>query len=260
MSPQPTKEAIRLTNLWQKHGPNTYPLDIDALIKGAIRDSDFNGRLVTKRDRFDSFEGCLVRSKNTEDWTILLNDRVENKRRQRFTHAHELGHFMCHRGLQDTFEDSEENLNDFKDEKELEANRFASWLLMPANVIREEFSGFRWNTDTLCAIGTRFECSLQASALRIVELSPKPIAFTVSRDGMILWACKSASAPYMTAFRFGDELPACSHALASHRAGLPCSEGDQVGFAWCDSMQAQESQYFDTSGRGYQYTCIEFDG
>ena len=254
----PTKEAIRLTNLWQKYGPNTYPLDIAELIDGAFRDSGFDGQLTTKRGRFDSFEGCLVRTKDSQHWTILLNDRVENKRRQRFTHAHELGHFMCHRGLRDRFEDSDASLNDFRDDIETEANLFASWLLMPANIIRYEFSGARWDASTLCQIGSRFECSLQASALRLVSLSSKPVAFVVSRDGTSLWACKSASAPYMASYCFGDELPETSLALAAHRAGSGSLEAENAGHAWNNFSHAKESQYFDTSGRGFQYTCIEF--
>ncbi|GAK34332.1 hypothetical protein JCM17846_33210 [Iodidimonas nitroreducens] len=168
---------------------------------------------------------------------------------------------MCHRDLRDRFEDNEESLNDFKDDIETEANLFASYLLMPVNIIRNEFSDIRWNVDTLCEVGTRFECSLQASALRIIDLSTKPIAFVVSRDGRILWARRSNSAPYMTAYLFGDELPESSHIMVAYRAGsrvpptLEC-----VGNAWNRFQQARESQYFETSGRGYQYTCIEFDG
>jgi hypothetical protein len=253
------KEANRLTRLWQDHGPNTYPLDISKLIDGALQSSNFSGELKTRVDRHDSFEGCLVKTENTEKWTILLNSQIENKRRQRFTYAHELGHFMCHRGLRDRFEDSEETLNDFRDDIEKEANIFASWLLMPANILRDEFSGICWNTDSLCEIGNRFECSLQASALRFVGLSSKPIAFVVSRDGMVIWGTKSKSAPFMSAFCFGDDLPQDSPALAAHMNGGACTEMQDFGLSWNESRNAQESQYFDYSGRGYQYTCIEFD-
>lgn len=254
----PKKEAIRLTNLWQKFGPNTYPLDLDVLVDGAILTSDFSDTLLIDRKRFDSFEGSLVRTKGTRKWTMLLNTHVSNGRRRRFTFAHELGHFMCHRELRDEFEDSEESLNDFHDEIETEANVFASWLLMPANLLRDEFQGAVWGTETLRAIGNRFECSLQASALRYVKLCSKPVAFVVSRDGMIIWATKSNSAPYMSSYCFGDELPSGSHALASYQSGDDDTERKAVGPVWNDTHHVFESQYFDASGRGYQYTCIEF--
>ena len=253
----PTKEAIRLTKLWQKHGSNTYPIDIHALIDGALHNSDFQGEIVTKKGHFDSFEGCLLKTKNTGKWTILLNESTKNKRRLRFTYAHELGHFMCHRHMQDRFEDSETTLNDFSTNIEKEANAFASWLLMPANIIRDEFEDISWNVDSLRNIGNRFECSLQASALRFVRISSKPIAFVVSRDGIILWACKSSSAPYLKAYKFGEPLPENSHASLSspYDQDLSCSE---VRTDWNDYRGSVESQYYDSSGLGYQYTCIEF--
>ncbi len=256
----PEKEAIKFTNFWQAHGPNTYPLDISKLIDGTIQHSSFHSSLKTKLDYFDSFEGCLVKTRNTSNWTILLNKNTKNKRRLRFTYAHELGHFMCHRNLQDRFEDKDDDLNNFNSKIETEANIFASWILMPNNLLRDEFSQASWNTDILCNIGNRFECSLQASALRYVKLfQKKPRAFVVSRDGMIIWACKSNSAPYMSAYCFGNELPEKSHARESHINNLTCTEQQDVGHAWNEHRRAKESQYFDHSGNGYQYTCIEFD-
>lgn len=255
----PNSEAIRLTQLWQEHGPNTYPLDIAGLIDGAIQRSGFRGSLKTRKRRFSSFEGCLVRAKNTDRWTILLNEKVRNKRRLRFTHAHELGHFMCHREMRDRFVDDEESLNDFHDAIETEANVFASWLLMPANLLRNEFARDRWTTDTLRKIGNRFECSLQASALRYVELSSKPTAFVVSRDGIILWACKSDTAPFMSSYCFGDPLPKGSPALTASNSGVCSGAPERSEYSWNEFQQSTETQYFDTSGHGYQYTCIEFD-
>ena len=105
-----------------------------------------------------------------------------------------------------------------------------------------------WNTGFLRQIGNHFECSLQAAAIRFVSLSKKPIAFVVSRDGMINWARKSESAPFMTPFCSGDELPESS-----------CNSTCEVGTNWNSVHPSRESQYIDTSGRGYQYTCIEFE-
>ena len=255
----PKKEAIRLTKLWQDYGPNTYPLDVDRLIEGALQTSGYNGSLHTVRRPLDSIEGCLVRQKDTNDWLILLNDNIENARRLRFTHAHELGHFMCHRDKQDMFEDSVDSLNDFNREIELEANTFASWLLMPANIVRSEFGSADWGVKTLRDLGNRFECSLQASALRFVSISERPIAFVVSRDGMILWAKSSSKAPFMEAYRFGDELPEYSEAKRQLRDGHRSSDRVETDFAWSENKRAEETQYFDQSGLGYQYTCIEFE-
>ncbi len=256
----PSKEAIRLTQLWQNFGPNTYPIDISELIGGIHKDGSLRDGLETRIDDFESIEGALVRIQNSNNWTILLNSRIKNARRFRFTYAHELGHFMCHRHLRPTFEDGDESLNDFNNQLELEANIFASWLLMPANLLRAEFESFRWDIATLKEIGSRFECSLQASALRYVDLfSNRRIAFVVSRDGMILWSKKSQKAPYMNSFVFGDELPPGSAARSFAEGTAQSSAEVHRSTAWCDSTVAAETCYFDGSGLGYQYTCVEFE-
>lgn len=260
ISISPTKEAIKLTQFWQKLGPNTYPLDISKLIEGVIGSPDFTDRLLTKIGRFDSFEGCLARTIGTNTWTILLNSSSGNSRRRRFTFAHELGHFMCHRSIQNRFEDTDKTLNDFTNSLEKEANEFASWLLMPANIIREEFGTMPWCTQYLSILAARFECSLQACAIRYVALSSRPIAFVVSRDGMTRWGCKSEAAPFLKSLRFGDDLPAESHARVFQVSGEENTAVQDWTNAWNDYQLSRESQYFDSTGNGYQYTCIEFDG
>jgi hypothetical protein len=59
--------------------------------------------------------------------------------RRRFTAAHELGHFVLHRGEMEPFRlDTDDTLKEaesVKDPKEAEANRFAAELLMPEYVI-----------------------------------------------------------------------------------------------------------------------------
>lgn len=56
---------------------------------------------------------------------------------------------MCHRDRRDKFEDNDSSLEDFIDPIENEANTFASWLLIPANLlstnllkVRGEFLNF----------------------------------------------------------------------------------------------------------------------
>jgi Zn-dependent peptidase ImmA (M78 family) len=252
-------ESIRLTSLWQKYGPNKYPFEIDELIAGAFQNGSFECKLTTVRGRFESFEGCLRKVEKSNDWVILLNDNIHNKRRQRFTHAHELGHFLCHRHLRTVFEDSSQTLNEFKDQIELEANQFAAWLLMPANLVRTEFQSKQWNTATLQEMGSRFRSSLQSSGLRFVDLSQKPVAFVVSRDGYVVWAKSNENAPFMQVFKNGDEIPVGSSASNAglNPAGLLGPQ--KSGKIWSNSSGTIESSYRDPEN-GFIYTCLEFTG
>ena len=259
-NPTPIGEAIRLTRIWQDHGPNTYPLDINQLIAGMFQPGSFDSSLKVKYKNLTSIEGCLVRTPNTNDWTIALSSNAANLRRQRFTYAHELGHFMCHRKLRNEFNDNQDSLNNFFDPIENEANIFASWLLMPANLVRNEFSQCSWDVKNLRKMGVRFEASLQASALRYVDVCEKPVAFVVSRDGMIVWSRKSSNAPFMTAYQNGDELPEGSIAKSLSKNSLECGVVQKCGRAWSPICGATESNHFDTSYLEFQYTCITFTG
>lgn len=81
--------------------------------------------------------GMLVKS--SDQWAIFVNidDSIT---RQRFTIAHELGHFLIHKGQQfvDEFSAGEVFYRDGSETKEeSEANYFAACLLMPADKVEE---------------------------------------------------------------------------------------------------------------------------
>jgi len=74
-----------------------------------------------------------------------VEKKVEISRRfpvqvQRFTLAHELGHAMCHPGSQELHRDVPLGRSDIaRDWREIEADRFASTLLMPSRLLLERF-------------------------------------------------------------------------------------------------------------------------
>ena len=82
----------------------------------------------------NSCEGMLVRSpQDTAEWGIFYNGKA-NPERQRFTIAHELGHFILHRDQRQSFNCDKESVYSGADTIrviEREADDFASNLLMP---------------------------------------------------------------------------------------------------------------------------------
>lgn len=110
----------------------------------------------------------------------------ESKVRQRFTIAHELGHFMLHHEADKVFIDNEKyyqlikfrsektNLSteDFKHEKE--ANSFAAALLMPLSLVKQEltaYAGFDLSDSSMITdLAKKFEVSTQAMSFRIINL------------------------------------------------------------------------------------------
>lgn len=111
----------------------------------------------------------------------------ESKLRQRFTIAHELGHFTLHHGdgAERVFVDNENyyqfimfrssNLTDKDLKKEQEANSFAAALLMPQALVKKEiqaYNGFDFSDSSMInELAKKFEVSTQAMSYRIINLA-----------------------------------------------------------------------------------------
>ena len=88
--------------------------------------------------------GVLLREKSygTSSGFVILVDRSEPNVRQRFTAAHELGHYVLHRDsvgdrLEDNYLLRSEGMSN---RQEVEANKFAAALLMPMELIHKKMS------------------------------------------------------------------------------------------------------------------------
>lgn len=93
-------------------------------------------------------------------------DSSEPPVRQRFTAAHEVGHFVLHRsqigdGLQDNYLLRAEGMSNFQ---EAQANRFAADLLMPRNLISRAISS---GVTDVAALARLFKVSETAMSIRL---------------------------------------------------------------------------------------------
>jgi Zn-dependent peptidase ImmA (M78 family) len=101
--------------------------------------------------------------------------------RQRFTLAHEIGHYVLH--VKDSvqsilfvdkyvaFRDDDSSAGN--DKEEVEANAFGAALLMPARLVREEIKKDKLDLDDeddLSALAKRFHVSMSAMSYRLVNL------------------------------------------------------------------------------------------
>lgn len=102
--------------------------------------------------------------------------------RQRFTIAHEIGHFVMHASdnqQQRLFVDRstmfkrDENSSTGDDLQEIQANQFAAALLMPEKLIREEIASSRLDLDDeedVSDLAKRFNVSAAAMTFRLENL------------------------------------------------------------------------------------------
>lgn len=135
--------------------------------------------LVYKKEFSDGLSGLMKREGKSNKPVIAIN-KNHPKVRQRFSIAHELGHFFLHTSenlLIDTgvtfFRD--DSTTTASDKKEVEANLFAAELLMPSIEIKKELAEFvslEKGTigNFISKLSNKFGVSEQAMTIRIGSL------------------------------------------------------------------------------------------
>lgn len=137
------------------------------------------GIRVMVRDLEDRISGLLVRKGDSA--AIGVNAR-HHANRQRFTLAHELGHFHLHsRGPTVVYYDDTETMVHFRAEgayppsskEEVEANTYAASLLMPEDFLRQDLREQKVDANDETAIrrlAKRYQVSPQALTIRLMDL------------------------------------------------------------------------------------------
>jgi Zn-dependent peptidase ImmA (M78 family) len=129
---------------------------------------------------------------------IKVNSNIQFSERKRFVIAHEIGHLIMHRNLQladDTFSNfniiagMEKALKNGK--QELEANEFASELLMPEKIFLKEAKTKKFSPLLIKQLAARFKTSLTATVFRYLQFDLHPICLVFIVDGKVKYWKKS---------------------------------------------------------------------
>lgn len=121
-------------------------------------------------------KGSAARIIGIGDRAFITVDSESHRSRQRFSAAHELGHWMLDRGRMASFVCSEKNfLNDWTgDNPERRANRYAADLLLPKFIFEPLAKNKEITFQTVRELCSLFQTSLTATAIRLVELGSFP--------------------------------------------------------------------------------------
>ena len=156
-------------------GDDRFPVDVEALTREVSRNNEDPIETI-RGTGISGFEGMLRAKKTRPGWDILYSTQARHLGRQRFTLAHEFGHYILHR-RQLTADDYRygklgENL-DFQclplqadqwkfveKQREHEADIFASYLLMPMDDYRKQVAGQDMTLDLLDHVTNRYGVSL----------------------------------------------------------------------------------------------------
>ncbi len=129
---------------------------------------------------------------------IKVNSQIQFQQRKRFVAAHEIGHLIMHKNMQlpdDTFENfniiagMEKALKFGK--QELEANEFASELLMPEKLFFQEAIGKKFSPLLIKQLAERFKTSLTATVFRYMQFDLHPICIVFIDHSIVKYWKKS---------------------------------------------------------------------
>lgn len=165
----PKSQAIQTARSILSKFDYTTPVDVEAIaVQHAVR--------VVREDFEDSVSGVLVIKDNQGIIGVNTN---HHPNRQRFTIAHELGHYLLHPGESGVFMDRspvffrDSSSSEGGDQREREANAFAAELLMPREDLTELLEGRHidaFNEVSVRRLSARFGVSAQALTIRLTTL------------------------------------------------------------------------------------------
>jgi Zn-dependent peptidase ImmA (M78 family) len=167
----------QVNDLLTSNNITTAPVDIGKIAKSLQLE-------IVKQDADDKISGMLVNDFGNKKALIGVN-RKHHINRQRFTIAHEIGHFLLHhfQGVHFDGENTGLQIN-FRDDKsasgedlyEREANLFAAELLMPRTLLEADISKIKnlslidKDDLTLKSLADKYKVSVRAITYRLAYL------------------------------------------------------------------------------------------
>jgi Zn-dependent peptidase ImmA (M78 family) len=158
----------RVKQLLQANGIRKAPVDVEQVARHL-------GLLIRRTPGNDDLSGFFLRQGDGK--SIIGVNTVHHPNRQRFTIAHEIGHFLFHNFGdvhvdQSVFKERNKNSTTGEDRQEIEANRFAAELLMPESFLRQDLRNFGvhdlHDDRALRQLAKSYQVSVQAMTTRLI--------------------------------------------------------------------------------------------
>ncbi len=160
-------------------------------------------------DYGNAFDG-LLEHKSGKFHVYLNSNKVKHiyEPRLRFTLAHELGHYLIdeHRmPLEMGLAPSHASFTNFSsdNEVELEADFFASSLLIPTSRLVKDVNRRKFSFNLIEELATKYQTSITATLIKFTSIGNHPLMIICSVDKRIRWFKYSEDFP----FKYIDALP-----------------------------------------------------
>ena len=187
---------------------------------------------------YQPLQGTEARIVGHGDRAIITVNEAASLGRRRFSGAHELGHWMCDRG-KIAFACTDKILaTEWSDDNpERRANRYAVALLLPDAI----FSPYAKNREVTFAtvrdLADRFQTSLTATAIRLVELASFPAMIVCTENGRRRWFIRGPDVPEILWPRERPSRNTVAWDLLQGKA-MPSGPVDVCADGWLDHPQA----------------------
>jgi Zn-dependent peptidase ImmA (M78 family) len=186
---KPTDAYIQAQQLLENCGLDEITdLEMDLFVSGLDA--------ILIEEELTNCDGKIIFGKSKS--VIKVNSNIQFAERKRFVIAHEIGHLIMHRNMQlpdDIFSNfnviagMEKTLKNGR--QELEANEFASELLMPEKLFLKEAKREKFSPIVIKQLAERFKTSLTATVFRYLQLALHPICLVFIENGKVRYWKKS---------------------------------------------------------------------
>jgi Zn-dependent peptidase ImmA (M78 family) len=185
------------------------------------------------------FEGAIVRKWNEPNGIIAVRRDVRELGRKRFTIAHEIGHYILPGHGKRERSCKGEDVEAWRDgtpRQEVEANKFASELLLPTDYIRRVVQARHASIETAKYLCAEFQTSLTAALLKSIDVTEERCCVVLTTDNVISWA--KANETFQHYVRKGEKLSTDSLARRLMGGGEDQEASGMVpAAAWLDDSR-----------------------
>ena len=188
----------------------------------------------------ESYDGALLRIRDAQRGCIVINSRIREESRKRFTLAHEIGHLFLPGQQEVSAPCKQQRIENWDADlyrPELEANRFAAEILMPPGLMAE-FVQSEPSLESIRSIAQLCGTSLTASAVRLITLTPRRAAVVWSQNQKILWS--KVSTGFVRWIRKGEVRENSFAAQCYRKQSVPDQLAPVPASAWLYEKGLQE--------------------
>jgi hypothetical protein len=244
--PAATGAAKRLIDELQIRSPSEIDIELIAA----------HLNLHVKRSPLQHEEGRLLRAGDTG--VVAVADRAYRSMKWRFVIAHEIGHFVRHPDADSYAICTSADLSAYLGSgREVEANDYASELLMPGRLFAPRCDRSRPSLKVVSDLAEAFMTSLTSTAIRFVMFAPEPCAVVCSTSGVVRWLDWSPN--FRLGIKKGTRLTSRTYAGDLFAGTHVDDRLQQVdGDAWSDNPWAAELDLFEHSRKVSSDSVLTF--